>query len=457
MTGRALVILGLLCAVTVGAWLALRSPSSAPGGARTTAPLFAVDEIPLERVDRVEVRPRDAPVTVFVRTASGWEQVEPFAHPADPASVREVIDVAAALTSSRAVDPASIDPAARTALGLEPPACVLRLAWPGGERSIELGRRTVAGRAWARVSGRGEAASVDASLHALAVEGDPRQWRLRRLHEPGGADIGRIEVRYGAAPGQRLVLQRAAGKWSLLEPVASRADADAVRGYLEALARAEADAFAADRPDDLAAFGLAQPERGVVLGRAGAAPGDAPAGLVDVGIPVAEGAPERFARVGGRPVVVQLGPKALAAMFPPPAFFVDPRGSDVVPADVRGIRWTPAEGPGSAGAFALERSLDAWTADAGGARVAVDGERVRRLLAQLCEARAPAVAFQRMPEALVLGEYALLGADGSALARIRVAHEPGGQWALDGGEGVLRVFPAGFDVATDAAAYTGMR
>ncbi|MFM7799101.1 MAG: DUF4340 domain-containing protein, partial [Planctomycetota bacterium] len=293
MTNRALVILGLLCAVTVGAWLALRSPSSAPGGARTTAPLFAVDEIPLERVDRVEVRPRDATVTVFVRTASGWEQVEPFAHPADPASVREVIDVAAALTSSRAVDPASIDPAARTALGLDPPACVLRLAWPGGERSIELGRRTVAGRAWARVSGRAEAASVDASLHALAVEGDPRQWRLRRLHEPGGADIARIEVRYGAAPVQRFVLQRAAGKWSLLEPVASRADADAVRGYLEALARAEADAFAADRPDDLAAFGLSQPERGVVLGRAGAAPGDAPAGQVDVGIPVAEGAPER--------------------------------------------------------------------------------------------------------------------------------------------------------------------
>ena len=457
MTDRALAILCLLCAVTVGTWLAMRSPSSAAGGTRATAPLFAVDEIPLERVDRVEVRPRGAPVTVFVRTPSGWEQVEPFAHPADPASVREVIDVAAALTASRAVDPASIDPAARAALGLDPPACVLRLAWPGGERAVELGRRTVAGRAWARVEGRAEAASVDASLHALAAEGDPRQWRSRRLHEPGAADIARIEVRYGSAPGQRLVLQRTAGKWRLLEPVASRADADAVRGYLEALARAEADAFAADRPEDFAAFGLAQPERGVVLGRAGSVPGDAPAGQVDVGVPVAEGAPERFARVGGRPSVVQLGPKALAAMFPPPAFFVDPRGSDVVPADVRGIRWTPAGDAGGSGAFVLERSLDAWAADAGGGRVPADGDRVRRLLAQLCEARAPAVAFQRMPEALVLGEFALLGADGGALARIRVAHEPDGQWALDGGEGVLRVFPAGFDVATDAAAYTGMR
>lgn len=457
MTNRALAILALLAALALAAWWSLRTPSGAAVGARRPTALFAVDEIPLERVDRVEVAPHGAPATVFVRTAAGWEQSEPFAHPADPASVREVIDVAAALSSSRAVDPAAIDPESRVALGLEPPACVLRLSWPGGERAIELGRRTVAGRAWARVSGRAEAASVDASLHALAVDGDPRQWRSRRVHEPGAADIARIEVRYGAAPGQRLVLQRAAGKWTLEEPVKARADAEAVRGYLEALARAEADAFAADRPADWSAFGLSQPERGVLLARAGAAAGDAPAGIVEVGIPVAEGAPERFARIGARPTVVQLGSKALAAMFPPPAFFVDPRGSDAVPADVRSVQWVPVAGTEAAGAFRLERSLDAWAVDVQGTPTPADGERVRRLLAQLCEARAPAVAFQRMPEALVLGEFRLLGAEGRELSRIRVAHEPGGQWALDGGEGVLRVFPAGFDVATDLAAYTGMR
>jgi hypothetical protein len=40
---------------------------------------------------------------------------------------------------------------------------------------------------------------------------------------------------------------------------------------------------------------------------------------------------------------------------------------------------------------------------------------------------------------------------------VAVGHEPDGQWALDGGDGVLRVFPAGFDVAVEAAAYAGSR
>lgn len=460
MKTRTLVVLAVLAALLVGGWWAVRARGGAGAGVQRRTSLFAVEEIPLERVDRVEVARRGAPLLSFVRTAEGWMQDAPFPHPADPASIREVVDVAAALAASRAVDPATIDPEARAALGLDPPAATLRLAWPGGERTVELGRRTIAGRAWARVAGRPEAASVDASLHELAVDADARQWRLRRLHEPGSADVGAIELRYGAAPGQRLALRRAGGKWTIEAPVATRADAEAVRGYVEALSRAEADAFAADSPEDLAPFGLVTPERGVRLDRAGAAAGDAPAGLIEIGVNVAEGAPERYGRVMRRPTVVQVGAKALAALFPPPAFFVDPRGCDAVQADVRAVEFVPfdAAGAAPAPAWRLERSLDAWSIVLpGGERGPADGERARRLLAQLCEARAPAVAFQRMPDALRLGEFVLLGAGGAPLARVRVAHEPDGQWALDGADDVLRVFPAGFDLATDASAYAGNR
>jgi hypothetical protein len=38
-----------------------------------------------------------------------------------------------------------------------------------------------------------------------------------------------------------------------------------------------------------------------------------------------------------------------------------------------------------------------------------------------------------------------------------VAREPEGQWALDGGDRVLRVFPAGFDLAVAPGAYAGSR
>jgi len=469
MKTRSIFILAVVALLAVVGWWSVRGHSDASADRAARASLFAADEIPLEQIDRIELTRSNEEPIAFVRTATGWIQQSPFVHPADPASIREVIDVSAALQTTRAVDPASIDPEARAALGLTPPAATLKLTWPGGERSVELGRRTVAGRAWAHVVGRAEAASIDASLHTIAVDGDPRQWRSTHLYEPGPTDVGSIELRYGLAPSQRLTLARAAGKWRIESPVSTRADADAVRGYLEALARAQADAFVTDSPNDWSTFGLSAPERSVRLYAANAAAVSTHAvtvGAIDVGVTAAEGAQERFGRIAERATVVQLGTKALAALFPPPAFFVDPRGTDVVQADVRAVTFTAfdptgvsdaaATAPGAtpAPAFRLERTLDGWniiTPDAEPRPAST--ERARKLLAQLCEARAPAVAFQRMPEALRIGEFTLLGAGGVQLARVRIAHEPEGQWAIDSDDGVLRVFPKGFDLAMDAAAY----
>lgn len=464
MRTRTLVVLAILAAVAVAAWWSLRGGPRRDAGTVERRPLFAADELPLESVDRVRLeRPADGvPAIEFRRSRAGWAQVEPFPHPADPAAIRQVIDTAAALESTRAVDPSALDADARAALGLEPPRARLVIGWPGGERAIELGRRTVAGRAWARVAGRPEAASVDASLHAAAVDGDPRQWRSTRLLDAAGADVDRIEVRYGPGDAQLVALARAGGAWRVERPFATRADPESARGYLDALLRAEVDAFASDSVADPGAFGLAYPEKSVRLLAAPETPGGParPAGSIEVGTPVAEGAAERYARVDGRPTVVQLGNKALAALFPPPAFFVDARGCAAVPADVRRVEFRRAPAPAAAEPeFVLERSLDEWSlrAGTGVAAVPADRERARRLLAQLCEARAPAVAFQPMPEGLMRGEFRLVGAGDAELGRVRVAREAEGQWALDNADGVLRVHPAGFDVATDAAAYAGSR
>lgn len=459
MTARALRIAILLAVVSVAAWLAVRSRPAASEGRVVRQPLFAMGEIPVEQVDRLMLERPGAPTLEFVRSADGWSQAVPFVHPADAAAIRMVIDAFASLGSTRVVDPASLDPEARVALGLDPARARVTVAWPGGSRTVVLGRRTVAGRAWARVDGRADAASVDAGLHAIALEDDPRQWRSSRLHDAASADVARLELRYGPAPGQQLVIARSGGAWRSEAPFSTRIDAEAVRGYLDALLRADADAFVADEPKDLAAFGLASPERAVRLRASGDAVSDV--GLIEVGVPVAEGAQERFGRIDGRPAVVQLGPRALAALFPPPAFFIDPRGCAAVPADVRRIEFVPPDGS-AALPWAAERSLDAWTLRVGSAAdaavtVPADRERVRRLLAQLCEARAPAIAFQQAPKELVLGTFRLVGAGDLPIAEVRVAREQAGQWALDGLDGVLRVHPPGFDVATDPAAYAGNR
>ena len=150
MSGRALAILAALCAMAVAAWLAVRESAAPDVGSVERRPLFAPDEVPLDRVDRVRVERGDAPAVEYRRTGGGWAQTEPFPHPADAAAMRGVIDAFAALAVTREVDPAAIDPEARAALGIDPPQARITVAWPGGERTVELGRRTVAGRAWAR-------------------------------------------------------------------------------------------------------------------------------------------------------------------------------------------------------------------------------------------------------------------------------------------------------------------
>ncbi|MFM8818286.1 MAG: hypothetical protein ACKOHI_10535, partial [Phycisphaerales bacterium] len=204
MSARALRIALVLAAVAVAAWLAVRARPAASEGRVVRQPLFAVDEIPVEQVDRLELERPGAPTLAFVRSAEGWSQSTPFAHPADAAAIRMVIDAFASLESTRAVDPASLDPEARVSLGLDPARARVTVAWPGGSRTVVLGRRTVAGRAWARVDGRGDAASVDAGLHAIALEDHrarparprDRHARTRRVeperHARLGVERGRV-------------------------------------------------------------------------------------------------------------------------------------------------------------------------------------------------------------------------------------------------------------------------
>jgi hypothetical protein len=447
-TAHLIALMVASCAF-VTAWMLVAGTGSERAAGFERRALLAPAEVPLERVNRIELARPGAPALVFERNADGWRQTAPFEHPGDARLLREVLDTAASLEETRAVRVEDLDAHGRAALGLEPPQAVLTLAWPGGERALELGRRTVAGRAWVRVRGRPTAGSVDAALHALAVEGDPRQWRSMALYDAAPGDAARIRMRVGAGTDAEWTLEREGGRWRFVAPVRTRADDEAVRAYVEAIARAEADAVAADQPGDLAPFGLGQPARSVRVERVGGAP---PA-LVEIGNPVVQGAPERFGRVDGRPVVLQVGAKALAALLPPPAFFVDPRGSDALPADVRVVAFAPAPGT-SVRPFELERARDAWVLRAGGGdAVPASGEAVRRLLAQLTEARAGAVAFNALPADLLLGVFTLRGEGGRELARIRVAREQGGRWALDNGEDVLRVFPEGFDVRVDASAY----
>jgi hypothetical protein len=413
-------------------------------------------ELPIEQIERIQLERPGMPTMKFARTLVGWEQTEPYPHPADAAALRQLIDVASSLEQTRAVDLSTLDAPARAALGLEPPQAMMQMSWKGGECLLELGRRTVAGRGWIRANDRMSAASVDASLHALALDGDLRQLRSMALYDAQPGEAERIELKYGAGPSALWTLERKGLTWRVVTPFNTRADSESVRSYVEAVSGAQADAFAADQPQDFAAFGLAPPAVSLTIVRSNST---SPA-TVEVGSTVTQGAQERFGRIDGRPAVLQLGTRALAALFPAPAFFIDPRGTDVVPADVRRIEVQPAVGT-TATPFALQRTRDRWELQSAGAAAApASSDAVRRLLTQLAQTRAPEVSLEQIPQELLVATLTLKGEKDAVLAVIRLARggsEGAGKWALDNDDGVLRVFPQNFDVRVDADAYVGSR
>lgn len=424
-------------------------------------PLLAAGELPVERIDEIRLVRDEGDSWVFRREGAAWRQVEPFEVPVESFSMRQHAVAAEALRSSRRLDAAdrprdeqggSID------LGLEPPLGRVTFAWndpgaaPGASRrelTLDLGRRSVAGRAWLRRGGDGAVHAVDAGLHARLLDGDPRTWRSKRLLPIAEEPIDRIEVG-GAGQARPIELVRENARWRLESPFSTRLDADAVEAWLAALGRAECSAFFEDEPEDLARYGLDQPAEVISLERRVPSPEGGEVlerEEVRLGGPFGPGSPDRFAMVAGRPCVLLVGEEATAILRRPIAALVDPTGTDVAPADVRTIEVRTA-----AETFRLRRELDGFVAERIDERGEVsDAVPARRgaaegLLAQLCEARAPEVAVTPFPQERLAALVILGGFDGRPLGAVRIARDPAdGRWAIDDGDDVLRVFPASLE------------
>jgi len=448
----------LVAAMLLAAWIGLhlRAQPGAGGrdaqrASRATGPLpvFAPGAMPLERVDRVDIR-RGSAVASFERRDDGWWQREPFIQPADGAQLRELLVRAADLRFGRRIAAETAD---LESLGLATPQGELALTVGATTHRIKLGRRGVGGRAWLRIDD-GPALSVDPWLHEAVLETDLRRLRSWRIFDAIGADTDRIAVDRtpvdSARAAQRLELVKRDGRWRMESPFATRVDGAAIEALLGALARVEHSGFAEDDPVDLSLYGLEHPIAAVeVTGmrRHASAPGPFVERL-EIGSALAKSGAICARRVD-RPPIVLLDQTALAALLPPAVAFVDPRPCGIPPVDVRRVSVRDATGARS---FELERTLDGWRLHGGdGSTRPARASAVQELLERLCSTRAPELALQTMPPALVIASIEVMPAVGPPVV-IRVAREgeaDGGKWALDESDDVLRVYPASFDLPLD--------
>ena len=144
---------------------------------------------------------------------------------------------------------------------------------------------------------------------------------------------------------------------------------------------------------------------------------------------------------------VRLDEQAQKSLVPSAALFVDPTGTAVTRPDVGSLEVGPTDGSD----FTLSRDFDRWMLefnDDDRGSVEVPRQAVESLLGQLTSARASEIEFLDYPTELEYAVVILFGLDGLPLDTVRVIRDPNdGRWALENGDGVLRIFPASLQPA----------
>ena len=225
-----IVLLWIFVGIVGISWWSLRERSERADRSRMTRPLA---NLPVDRIEEVLVTRPEGMSHRFVNEGTGWIQVDPFEVGLDAFRVRQFGTAAQALTR---VDSMSLDdPLTASRLGLDPPVARVTWRWGDGEETVELGNRTLAGRAWVRFSDEPDrAALVDPGLHERVIETDYRFLRDRTLAPLSGSETVRIRIKAGE---ERLELTRTDTGWELTRPVGTRGDDAAILDWLAGVAR----------------------------------------------------------------------------------------------------------------------------------------------------------------------------------------------------------------------------
>lgn len=432
----------LFAAAGACAFAALRLQQAPESTGTVRAPLVSADAIDTDKVVEI-LLDRDGVRHRFVRTGNAWQQTEPVAHAIDGWSMRQIIGKLLKTESVRTVAlSASLEESKRelAEAGLSPASARIELREsaapdaPARVVAVELGRRSLAGRAFARVvapSARAEYQVVDAELHEYALGRDPKEFRRRDLF----IDLGEVDrVSYRTSGGE-LVLERKGRDYAIRSPVQTRADRVQVEEFLDAIRRSKSAGFVADRPLDLSVYGLAPAIATLSIDAGGVQR------ALLVGDAVSIGAQDRFGLIDGTTTVVRIPAAVLAPMLPRVERLVDAVATGVLSRDIGGI-----EIAAGSSRLSLRRETDGWSGGIGEQGAAtLDPGRFERsavegLLKALTETRASSVELAAFPASDAVATVTLLGFAGEPLDTVRIARRVADSKTLfENGDSVLRV------------------
>lgn len=402
--------------------------------------VFGANAPLLDDITHIELD-REGSRWTFDREDDGWWQTTPFRHRMRGDLLSHLSATARSLEVLDAMEADAADLPAAKALGLDPAVAsiTLQAGVSGPPHTLDLGRRGMAGRAWAK-RGDGMVLVVDGALHDLFEQEPPETWRDLRFFPGLTVDADRIDR---TVSGETLTLVRDGRRWRITAPLPTRADGPTVMQHIAEIAGTRGEGVLLDMPASLDAFGLDPPLASITAQQGGLSR------TLLVGDRVGGASQARYAMVEGVPSILRIGPRDVTRLLGDPAVLVDHTGTDVSRSDVSGIRIVTGQDE-----LLLERRLDAWFA--AGPREAI-ASRVEALLSVLTDARGSEVILhETYPADLEVAVVTLLDASGGPLDTVRILRElrpPAGQgrWALENGDRVLRVMPDDTEVPLQPA------
>jgi len=268
----------LLVAAALGAFIyfyEIRGADSRREAADLEKRLFAGVE--QSAIEWIALAPPGVAPSRVERRDGAWRMVEPVDFPADTFGADNLASTLATLGSESVLE----DPGPPEEYGLGDGARVVRFSAGGKEHELRLGKDSPIGQNTYASTGSGSIYTI-ARYKAASFDKRPDDLRDKRVLDFDRESIRRIVASW---PGGRVVLERDAKPaepeaksaepeakpapaerpgWRIVEPIAARADDDAVDGMLSDLSLLRAEGFVDDPPPDAKA-GLAPPAFEIAL------------------------------------------------------------------------------------------------------------------------------------------------------------------------------------------------
>lgn len=140
--------------------------------------------------------------------------------------------------------------------GLKEPRLTLKVGAQGKEKVLLVGNDEYTGtQIYAQFQNDSKVYLTSDSLFTTADK-DVMQWRNKKVLAFERDQVRAVEIERGA---EKIALKKEGDQWALTSPLQEGADRDTVSGLLSALELAEAQAFVAEKAQDLGPYGLDKP------------------------------------------------------------------------------------------------------------------------------------------------------------------------------------------------------